>query len=145
MKPGLKKTFQKKSIPFFRNDNPLNSRGSGTCIYVKNIFTCKKYENIEITGGEPSKGIDDVWSSIQAIKFISIIVGAVYKNPITNPDCIAYLEKCYKPTVIGEKTCTYMLGDLNEDLLKANRLEQTLNKLNLLNMMYETASVDTQE
>ena len=49
-----------KNYTVFRNDNPLNSRGSGTCIYVKNIFTCIKYENIEITDAEPSKGIEDV-------------------------------------------------------------------------------------
>ena len=67
----------------------VNSRGSGACIFVRNIFTCKKYENIEITDGEPSKGIEDVWVSIQASKFKSIIVGAVYQHPNTNPDCIA--------------------------------------------------------
>ena len=54
-----------KNYNVFRNDNPLNSRGSGACIYVKNIFTCKKYDNIEITYGEPSKGIEDVFVSIQ--------------------------------------------------------------------------------
>ena len=43
-----------KKYNVFRNDNSLNSRGSGACIYVKNIFTCKKYENIEITDGELS-------------------------------------------------------------------------------------------
>ena len=62
-------------------------------INVKNIFTCKIYENIEITYGEPSKGIEDVWVSIQASKFKSIIVGAVYKHTNTNPFCIAYLER----------------------------------------------------
>ena len=49
--------------------------------------------NIETTDGEPSKGIEDVCVSIQASKFKSIIVGAVYKHPKTNPDCIAYLER----------------------------------------------------
>ena len=58
----------------------------------KNIFTCKINENIEITGGEPSKGIEDVWLSIIASKFKSIIVGAVYTHPNTNTDCIAYLH-----------------------------------------------------
>ena len=32
----------------------------------------------------------------------------------------------------------YMLGDLNEDLLKVNRLEQTLNKQNLYQLIKET-------
>ena len=50
-----------KNYNVFRNDNNLTSRGSGACIYVKNIFTCKKYESIEITDGAPSKGIEDVW------------------------------------------------------------------------------------
>ena len=59
----------------------------------KNIFTYKKYENIEITDAEPSKGIEDVWVSIQASKFKSIIVGAVYKHPNTNPDGMSYLER----------------------------------------------------
>ena len=48
---------------------------------------------IELTDAEPSKGIEDVWVSIQASKFKSIIVGAVYKHPNTNPECIEYLEK----------------------------------------------------
>ena len=50
-----------KNYNVFRNDNPLNSRGSATCINVKNIFTFKNYKNSEITDGEPSKGIEDVW------------------------------------------------------------------------------------
>ena len=82
-----------KNYNVFSNDNPFNSRGSGACIYVKNIFTCKKYENIEITNGEPWKGLEDVWVRIQASKFKSIIVGAVYKHPNTNPDSIAHLER----------------------------------------------------
>ena len=49
-------------------------------LYVKNIFTCKKYENIEITDGEVSKGIEDVWVSILASKFKFIIVRAVSKH-----------------------------------------------------------------
>ena len=60
---------------------------------VKNVFTCKKYENIEMTDGELSKGIEDVWVIIQASEFKSIIVVAMYKHPNTNPDCIAYLER----------------------------------------------------
>ena len=35
----------------------------------------------------------------------------------------------------------YMLGDLNEDLLKANRLEQILNKLNLFQLIKEPTRV----
>ena len=74
-----------KNNNVFRNDSPLNSRGIGTCIYVKNNFTCKEYENIKITYGETSKGIEDVWVSIQASKFKSIIVGAVKKTPKHKP------------------------------------------------------------
>ena len=37
--------------------------------------------------------LEDVWVNIQASKFKSIIVGAVYKHPNTNPDFIAYLER----------------------------------------------------
>ena len=103
-------------------------------MYVKNIFTCKKYENIEITDGEPSKGTEDVWVSIQATKFKSIIVGAVQKHPNTNPDCIAYLEIMLQTYSNCGKNM-YMLGHLNEDLLKVNRLEQILNKLNLYQLI----------
>ena len=75
------------------NLSSLNPRGSETCIYVKNIFTCIKYENeTQITCGEPFQGIQDVWVSIQVSKFKSIVVGAVYKHSNTNPDCIVYLE-----------------------------------------------------
>ena len=115
-----------KNYNVFRKNNPLYSRGSGACVYVKNIFTCKKHENIEITGDEPSNGIEDVWVSIQASKFKSIIVGAVYKHPNTNPDCIVYLERMLQ-TYSNYGKNMYMLGDLNEDLLKVNRLEQILN------------------
>ena len=73
-----------KNYNVFRNDNPLNSRGSVTCIYVKNIFTCKKYENIELTDAASSKGIEDMWVSTQASKIKSSIVGAVYQHPNTN-------------------------------------------------------------
>ena len=89
-----------KNYNVFRNDKTLNSRGSGPCIYIKNIFACKKYENIEITDGGPSKGIEDVWVSIQASKFKFIIVGVVYKHPNTNPDCIAYLERMLQIIII---------------------------------------------
>ena len=36
---------------------------------------------------------------------------------------------------------TYMLGDLNEDLLKVNRLQQILNKLNLFQLIREPTRV----
>ena len=119
-----------KNYNIFRNDNPLNSRGSEACIYVKNIFTRKKYENIEITDGGPSKGFDDVWVSIQASKFKYIIVGAVHKHPNTNADCIAYLERMLQ-TYSNCRKNMCMLGDLNGDLLKVNRLEKILKRLNL--------------
>ena len=35
----------------------------------------------------------------------------------------------------------YMLGDLNEDLLKVNRLEQILNKLNLYQLIKEPMQI----
>ena len=35
----------------------------------------------------------------------------------------------------------YMLGDLNEDLLKVNRLEQILNKLNLYQLIKEHTGI----
>ena len=49
---------------------------------------------------------EDLWVSIQASKFESIIAGAVYKHPNTNPDCIAYLERMLQTyIVIAEKIC----------------------------------------
>ena len=35
----------------------------------------------------------------------------------------------------------YMLGDLNKDLLKVNRLEQILNKLNLYQLIKEPTQI----
>ena len=35
----------------------------------------------------------------------------------------------------------YMLGDLNEDLLKVNKLEQILNKLNLYQLIKEPTRI----
>ena len=106
--------------------------------HVKNIFTYKKYENIEITDGEPSKAIEDVWVSIHASKFKSIIVGAVYKHPNTNPDCIAYLERMLQTQSNCGKNM-YILGDLNEDLLKVNK--QILNKLNMYQLIKEPTRI----
>ena len=80
------------------------------------------------------------WVSIQASKFKSIIVGAVYKHPNTNPDCIAYLERMLQ-TYSNSWKNMYMLGDLNEDLLKVNRLEQILNKLNLYQLIKEPTRI----
>ena len=56
---------------------------------IQFILWYKKYDNIEITDGERSKGIEEMLVRMQASKFKSIIVGAVHQN--TNPDCIAYL------------------------------------------------------
>ena len=81
-----------------------------------------------------------MWVSIQASKFKSIIVGAVYKHPNTNPDCTAYLERMQQTYSNCGKNM-YMLGDLNEDLLKANRLEQIFNKLNLYQLIKEPTRI----
>ena len=89
----------------FRNDNPLNSRGSGACIYVKNIFTCKKYENIEITDSEPLKGIEDVWVSIQAQVNSNPLLLELCTNTQTETQTALHIwRECYKPIVIDEKT-----------------------------------------
>ena len=69
-----------------------------------------------------------------------IIVGVVYEHPNTNPDCIAYLERMLQTYSNCGKNM-YMLGDLNEDLLKVNRLEQILNKLNLYQLIKEPTRV----
>ena len=39
---------------YFGSADPLNSRRIEACTHVKNIFTNKKYDNIEITHGGPS-------------------------------------------------------------------------------------------
>ena len=39
----------------------------------------------------------------------------------------------------------YMLGDLNEDLLKVDRLEQILNKLNLYQLIKELTYANNAE
>ena len=81
-----------------------------------------------------------MWVSIQASKFKSIIVGAVYKHTNTNPDCIAYLERMLQTYSNCGKNM-YLLGDLNEDLLKVNRLEQILHKLNLHQLIEEPTRI----
>ena len=94
-----------KNYNVFRNENPLNSSGSGACIFVKNIFTSKKYENIEITDGGPSKGIKDVWVSIQASKFKPLLLELWTNTQIQAQTALHIWRKCYKPIVIAEKTC----------------------------------------
>ena len=93
-----------KNYNVFRNDNPLNSRGSGACIYVKNIFTSKKYGNIEITDSEPSKGIEDVWVIIQANKF-KLLLELCTNIQKQTQTALHIFRECYKPIVIAEKTC----------------------------------------
>ena len=53
---------------------------------------------------------------------------------------IAYLERMLQTYSYCGKN-TYMLGDLNEDLLKVNRLEQILNKLNLYQLIKEPTQI----
>ena len=65
----------------------------------------------------------DVGVGIQVSKFKLIIGGAVLKHPNTTPDCIAYLERMIQ-TYSNCGRNVYMLFDTNDDLLKANRLEQ---------------------
>ena len=81
-----------------------------------------------------------MWVSIQASKFKPIIVGAVYKHPSTNQDCIVYMEGMLQTNSNCGKNI-YMLGYLNEDLLKVNRLEQILNKLNLYQLIKEPTRI----
>ena len=81
-----------------------------------------------------------MWVSIQASIFKSIIVGAVYKHLNTNPDCIEYLERMLQTYSNCGKNM-YMRGDLNEDLLKVNRLEQILNMLNLYQLIKEPTRI----
>ena len=80
-----------------------------------------------------------VGKHIQVGKFKSIILGAVYKHPNTNYESIAYLERMLQTNSNCEKM--FMLGDLNEDLLKANRLEQILDKLNIFQLIKKLTRV----
>ena len=56
-----------------------------------------------------------MWVSIQASKFKSIVDGAEYKHPNTNPDYITHLERMLQTYSNCGKNM-HMLGDLNEDL-----------------------------
>ena len=76
---------------------------------------------------------------MQASEFKSIVVGAVCKHPNTNPDYHIWKKMLQTYSNCGKNM--NMLGDLNENLLKANRLEQTLNKLNLFQLIREPTRV----
>ena len=95
-----------KNYNVFRNDNPLNSRGSGTYIHVKNIFTCKKYENIEITDGEPSKGIGDVLVAYKLVNSNPLLLELCTNTQSQTQTALHTWRECYKPIVIAEKTTT---------------------------------------
>ena len=62
----------------------------------------KKYENIEITDGEPSRGIEDIWVSIQAQVNSNPLLLELFINTQTQTQTALHTwRECYKPIVIA--------------------------------------------
>ena len=105
-------------------------------LYVKNIFTRKNYENIEITHGEPSKKLKMCGLAYKQVNSNPLLLELCKNTQPHTQTALHIWKECYKLIVIEEKNI-YMQGDLNDDLLKVDRLEQILKKINLYKLIKE--------
>lgn len=122
--------IQIEKYKIFRCDGPNEVRGNGgSCIYVKDIYNSKEIKSNDHAGDRP-EGIEDVWVKIQVNKFKSIIVSSVYKHPNSKSECLEYLEKSLQYNS-NQNLTMYVLGDMNENMMKRNKLNTIIKKLNL--------------
>lgn len=108
-------------------------RGGGVCMYIKDYLTTKL---ITCDTVRPD-GVEDLWVSVQCRKLPSIIVGCAYRHPKATQESFIYFNDILKNMCLKNKPL-FMLGDLNENILRcgnklkvlinANRLHQIINK-----------------
>ena len=101
----------------FRLDR-MNKRGGGLCLYVRNIYTCKK---ITIPNSSNSYLAEMLWVEISTKK-TKIAVGVFYKPPKIPYACF---EKVFDSLlyIYSKYQNTILLGDFNVNMLNADSLE----------------------
>jgi retron-type reverse transcriptase len=124
LRPSMDSNFiQIEGYNVFRKDR--ERKGGGACIYVKNEYETRKMNSF----GEGDE-VDDVWITVQVRKTKSFIVGAIYRPPKANSLSFKHLESIIQ-TAANLKKNIYVLGDLNDDQLKPNKLGPIIKKLKL--------------
>ena len=88
----------------------------------------------------PPTGIEEVWVNVQVGKFKSFIVGSIYKHPNSSPECLIYLEHKFQE-YSNKRKDMYVLGDINEDYLKTNKLKHIVTKYNLTQLIKEPTRI----
>lgn len=107
---------------------------------MKKIYNSKETNTAQESQTISPPGIEDIWVNVQVRKFKSIIVGAVYKHPNSSPECLKHLEHMLH-THSNKKKNMYVLGDINEDYLKTNKLKPLIKKYNLTQLIKEPTRI----
>ena len=96
----------------------MNKRGGGLCLYVRNIYTCKK---ITIPNSNNSYLAEMLWVEISTKK-TKIAVGVFYKPPKIPYACF---EKVFDSLlyIYSKYQNTILLGDFNVNMLNSDSLE----------------------
>lgn len=97
----------------FRRD--AISRGGGTCMYVRDNLNA-----VQLSFDLPAaEGIEDLWLRVQHRKLPSLIVGAMYRHPPAPVASFDYISEILQRVSLQNKSI-FLLGDLNDDLLKSS-------------------------
>ncbi len=61
-------------------------------------------------------GIEDVWVTVQHRKFLSVIIGCIYRHPEAPSELFDYIQEILRSTCLRKKAF-FVFGDLNDDFL----------------------------
>ena len=119
------------NIPSYKLYREDNGRGGGVCIYVKDYLKVNIIDNCS----EKHEGIEAKWLSIQHRKLPSVLVGVIYRHPKANVSSFTYILDSFKSIILRNKP-VFILGDFNDDLLKAdNKMSKLVNNLKLYQLV----------
>ena len=121
--------IQIEGYELFRKDR--GSRGGGACIYAKTEYITRTLKTVG-NGDE----VDDVWITVQVRKTKSFIVGAIYRPPKASNQSFSYIESNLQIAANSKKNM-YVLGDLNDNQLKPNKVGPIIKKLKLEQLIEE--------
>ena len=96
----------------FRKDRNCNG-GGGLLVYVKNGISCYRRSDLELDT------LECVWVEVKPTNSKSFLVGHVYRPPNSNVQWNDYFEESIEK-VLSLELETYILGDVNRDLLNEN-------------------------
>jgi len=135
LRENVKTSFiQIEGYNCIRKDRPLG-RGGGVCIYVKEQYTIKPIQSIE-----PLGTIENLWLRIQVNKFKSFLVGVMYRPPNATAESFINIENMLSH-IISLKENFYVLGDLNDDQLKSNKIADIVHSLGVHQLITEATRV----